>query len=194
MIAKISRGLASYFSDKNVIKINDIEIYSYGFELLLSEVISTLIVALIAVVTGRVIESVIYLLVFTAMRVSAGGFHAKTHLNCIAGFTTVFICFIVLLDVLPFACYRLITPLGLIVNLVLIWRYAPVDNPNKPFTIKERIKYRKRSIILCCCFTFISLLCLVYNKSAELFGLCIMLALLTVAISVRIAFKKVIQQ
>ena len=177
-----------YFANQNVISGNDISIYAYGFEMLFSEIINTLIIIFIAVVTNHFLEAIIYMTVFTFMRESAGGYHAKTHRNCILIFTSVFIGFVLLLEILPYNLYNLIISIGLTTSLLLIWKYAPIDDPNKPFTSNEKEKFRIRSLVLNFCFTIICILSLIFHFYIKLIGLCVMLGLLTVGISVRAAY------
>ena len=57
-------------------------IYIYGFELLLSFVVSVSIILALSILIRKFFESLIFLVLFIAIRQFTGGFHARTYLKC----------------------------------------------------------------------------------------------------------------
>ncbi len=82
MIIRLSKRMASFFVRRSIIEKNDVEVYEYGLQLLLSTVLNAVIALLLAIVSGTVIPCLFYLSAFVVMRKSAGGFHANTHWGC----------------------------------------------------------------------------------------------------------------
>ena len=74
--------LASRFGDylrkRKIIQEEYFEVYVYGAELFFSFIVTTLIIAVIAVLSGTVWMSLAHLIVFIALRRLTGGYHADT--------------------------------------------------------------------------------------------------------------------
>ena len=117
MLVRIVKRMVQFFYENNVIKKDDMEIYEYGLELLLSSILQIIAVLLISVVVGKLLVTIMFLLAFCTLRTFAGGYHAETHFRC----------FIILLFV-----YSIFL--------------APIDSENKPLTSDEKNRYRKISI------------------------------------------------
>lgn len=192
MIAKLSKQIADYFSNKQIIDSKDIPIYAYGYEILISEMLSWFIILVLSIVTKHFFETIIYMVTFMIMRQNSGGYHAKSHRNCILIFITVYIIFIAILYLTPTYLYRTIILFGLIINMLLMYFFAPADSENKPFTsLNEIKKYRKGCLSLNITFTIISFLSILFTYNITKFGYCIMLGLITVGISVAVSKVRV---
>lgn len=61
--------------------------YVYGYELLISSVVSVLLVVLIAVVCGDVRYALSFLIGFIPQRIYIGGYHATSHTRCYLAFS-----------------------------------------------------------------------------------------------------------
>ena len=97
MLQKISKSMAHFFVVQNVSKPEYEAVYAYGAEILLSTVINGCIAAAIAILTKTVFPSLIFLLVFILMRRTAGGYHADTHIGCMAILVLVHLAFVILI-------------------------------------------------------------------------------------------------
>lgn len=102
-----------------------IPIYQYGFELLISSVCSVLFILAIGIVFGHPGHALIYLAGFIPIRVCAGGYHGKTHLECYIVFSIAFALCIWLSLSLTFAqVFPIITGFALLLAMVC---FAPVE-------------------------------------------------------------------
>ena len=61
--------------------------YVYGYELLISSVVSVLLVILVSAVCGDVRYSLSFLIGFIPQRIYIGGYHATSHTRCYLAFT-----------------------------------------------------------------------------------------------------------
>lgn len=145
MIAKLSRIIADFFIRKKVVPEEQREVYEYGFELSISSVIGILIVLAIGVVSSRFWESVVFYIVFCFTRLFTGGYHASTYLRCKIVFTGALLAVLAadwLLKeienyywfVLHFYC------------LVVVCGLAPIENPNKEITERQKRLAAQRPI------------------------------------------------
>lgn len=91
LIESISKRLTNFFVRNGLIKEYDSEIYSYGFEMFVSEIISWLIIIPIAIISGEFLESMAFVFSFIIFRTFGGGYHANTHYGCIISFTFIYL-------------------------------------------------------------------------------------------------------
>lgn len=130
----------------DIVEFDDYEICIYGLEMFLSNLIELAGIIIIGYFLNCLLETVVFIISFSTLRVNAGGYHAKTCLNCF-----IFICFltfgtIFMLDKLTFLNSIYIILSILTIAFIIILKYAPVDTINKPLCEDEKKKYRKRSI------------------------------------------------
>lgn len=76
----------------------DTEIYEFGFELLLADLLNFSVILLIGGIAHQLWPTVLYILIFIGLRSVGGGYHAKTHLRCHIGTIGVYILFLLLLS------------------------------------------------------------------------------------------------
>lgn len=126
-------------------------IIEYGLFAFFHMSISILLVAVIGLIFNVMIEALIISFVVAILRKFSGGAHASTALNCaIVG---------VLISIIPAYITKnlnfninYIIFIGIplyIISLIIVYKLAPVDSPNKPIKKKEKIKkLKKGSIIL----------------------------------------------
>lgn len=136
----LSQKIVNKLCEQDVIDTCDAAAYVYGYELLISSVISVLIVVLVSIICGDLRYSLSFLLGFVIQRIYIGGYHATSHIRCYFAFSGMFlIC--VLLSKLIAATYifRIITTALLLTISIL---FAPVEAKNKPLNEKKRLKYK----------------------------------------------------
>lgn len=73
--------ICNYFINKSNQEL-DIEIISYGWKLLTSSIVGTILVLLLALLLGRVDEAIIFLMSFVLLRRYTGGYHCSTCMRC----------------------------------------------------------------------------------------------------------------
>ena len=77
MLHRLSERIAlSVYNSSDKIPL---DIYIYGFELLVSSVIETISLLLIGLLTGKFVETVIFIISFSSIRVFSGGYHANSY-------------------------------------------------------------------------------------------------------------------
>lgn len=124
-------------------------LYRYGFELWCEKVISIICIVIIGIWFQKIIESIIFLCLYSCLRKRAGGYHAKTKRNC--RFITCLFTFmyIVLISSCRFSFQ--ITLMILIGESIIVLLLAPVDNINKPLEEKKIPDIKKHlKIVLGC--------------------------------------------
>ncbi len=133
---------------KDIIKEDDIEVYNYGFEIIISSLLIFFGMMILGFVFNCLIEVIIFMVFFCLLRIQAGGYHAKTHLQCFSFFALS--CLIAVLMsrlLLGYDKNYIIMILILIESCIIIMSYAPVDTINKPLHDSEKDKFKSKSIV-----------------------------------------------
>ena len=82
MISKLSTKLVRKLIDISIINNTEIELYSYGFFILISQILYFILSVIFGVLFNIVLESIIFYVVFQFIRTNAGGIHASSELKC----------------------------------------------------------------------------------------------------------------
>ena len=148
MISKYALVLANHFAEKDMYSKEKINVYKYGFELLISTVLNISGILLISIVLGVIEGAVLFCMAFIPLRLAAGGYHAKHHWSCILGFNVIFFGFI-MLHLYMNTKYALPYSLAAIaVSALLALSLAPVEAVNKPLKAAQRESQRKKSVLI----------------------------------------------
>lgn len=82
------------------------EILKYGFQVLLFNAISIFVIFLIALINNDITYGVLFMLSFSTIRITMGGYHCKTLAKCLLSMCILF-CFILFLSQLSWFTYIL---------------------------------------------------------------------------------------
>lgn len=148
MLAKISRHIVDWQICRGILKEEERAVYQYGYELLLNQVINILIAALIAIAFKAPEAVIIFLLSYIPLRSFCGGYHAGTNLTCtiVSAFILCSVCLIT--GYVQGSFLLNWYPISFAVSGYFIFRYAPVEDRNKPLDKTETMRYRSRSRII----------------------------------------------
>ena len=148
MISKFSAEIVGRLIDTSIINSSERELYSYGFFMLLSQILYFILTLMFGILLGIVLQSVVFYVAFQFIRTCAGGIHASSELKCeVATTVSLLLClgFIKLCDLYNIKLVILILTM---VAAVFIAILCPLDTPEKPLDKKEKIYFRKKSWII----------------------------------------------
>lgn len=139
-----------------------LEIYIYGFELIISSIIETSALLLVGFLIGKFVETMLFLFSFSSVRFFSGGYHANSYLKCFA--VTLVNYFLVLLlynNLIDFSenmilVFSLVT---FILSLILFIKVCPVKSKGK--TILNP-KMQKRLSVIALCINIVLVMVLFY--------------------------------
>lgn len=123
----------------------DVETYFFGIKTMFIQAVHILLVIILGFCVDLLLESILFLLAYLPLRVSAGGYHAPNNKWCFA--ITIFMETIVLM-IIQYLPMNLILPAFVISCLTavpLLFRYAPVENIKKPLDMREKRIYATRT-------------------------------------------------
>ncbi len=158
MINKLSGKLSNILGDSMNSTDQEKEVYAYSIEVLLSLILNIIILFETAYVIGKIPEFIIFIIFFSGLRTYAGGYHAKSHIECMTESFIIF--FISAMSTSWFkAGGELIIAIGIIASIFLVFKYSPSESGNKPLNSNKRKKYKiiSRSILILYCLIIIIL-------------------------------------
>jgi len=148
MISKYALFLANHFADMDVYGKERINVYKYGFELLISTVFNMMGMLLTSIIMGVISRAVLFCVAFVPLRLAAGGYHAKHHWSCIIGFNAVFLGFAVLHRYISIKYALPYSLAAASISAILIWFLAPVEAVNKPLRLEQKKRQKNRSLLI----------------------------------------------
>jgi len=129
------------------------DVLSYYLQGILSLLSVLLTVGIIAKITSNVRISCIYYTVFFVGRYCCGGYHAKTSSKCYMLTLITYMIFLIGYKVIYVSSFASVVLFVLLLcSNIFIVLFAPADTANKPFSLKEKKHFRKKSLffILVC--------------------------------------------
>lgn len=147
MISEISKRTAGFLSKNTIIETEYEEVYAYGIEILLSTILNFIVALTIALISHEFVACLLNLTAFVTIRIYAGEYHADTHWGCMTTLVGVLLIFIFVIKVISLKLMMILSPILLIISAVVIFKYAPVEHPNKPLSDKNKLKLRRNALI-----------------------------------------------
>lgn len=125
----------------------DIDKIKYGLEGLYLTITKLIFIIIVSIILGIWKETLLLILIFNGIRLTAFGVHAKRSIDCLISSTLFFILF-------PILCIKLTIPLIVKIILfipltVLIGIFAPADTEKRPLINQKKRKiYKMLSIMI----------------------------------------------
>ena len=125
----------------------DIDKIKYGLESLYLTITKLIFIIIVSIILGIWKETLLLIIIFNGIRLTAFGVHAKRSIDCLISSTLFFILF-------PIICIKLTIPLIVKIILfipltVLIGIFAPADTEKRPLINKKKRKiYKMLSIMI----------------------------------------------
>lgn len=147
MVHSISRKLSSIFVAYGESSEDNADIFIYICEAIISTFFSICLSILIAVLFGRFVEGILFIISFALLRRYVGGFHANTHLKCIVMFNCVMASTMTILTAQAFIAATQVSIIFSTVAVLGIFALAPLDVKSKTFSQAALTKQRKKAKI-----------------------------------------------
>lgn len=148
MTNKISSKIVEILIKHSLVENEDKELYSYGFFILLSQILYFIIVTTIGILFNIILESVIFYIAFQFIRRYAGGYHAATETRCEILSTLSIIASIGIIKLSKIYDFKTTLLIITLISMVIIFIFCPLDTSEKPLTEKEFKYFRKISWII----------------------------------------------
>ncbi|MDE6433211.1 MAG: accessory gene regulator B family protein [Lachnospiraceae bacterium] len=180
MSERLACMVTDFLLRKKVIEKKDSEIYYYGYDMLFSGVLQSLLLFVVGWAFGKLDVTIVFVAVFITLRGCTGGYHADTRMGCIV--TTLFVYLFVLC-----ACTKgtfLFKELVSIILLIVFYeisfiRYAPVEHKGKPLSKEQKNQNKKTGGVLSAIYSIIAVL--LYNSMISI-SISIVMTMVCVAV------------
>lgn len=188
MLDKYGSRIAGVLCDNRIIREEDKEIIVYGLDALLSTLINLVIILGLGLILGQLRQTVVFLLSFAALRVFAGGYHAKTRIGCTATFIIIYLTGMALQHYTPGIIVKP-AAIGLaVISLVSVLIMAPIEHKNRPFEGNEYKHFKMISRAVAVLQTLLVIAGVIFTGYEKL-AYCVSLAMLGVTIVLVLAKK-----
>lgn len=157
MLYRISQGIVRTWQREQIIPSESSEAYVYGVQLLLSTLLNVICIAVISDLAALPFAWIPFLAGFIPLRITAGGFHAKTPLRCFFSFCGSYFIFIVIALRLHESGMQLAILINSIVTVLAVYLCSPVPATNKPLSEEAIPQKRMLSITIASTFLVVSL-------------------------------------
>lgn len=147
----MAERIAFFLVRKEIIGGEKCEICSFGLELILATLINAALVTTASLALGVFPQTVLMLIPFMLVRGNAGGFHAKTHIGCMAVFTTVYIIGALILQFVPPEVARVAQFILLPAAALVILFIGALPHKNRPVSSRELAHFKVKARLLCFC-------------------------------------------
>lgn len=150
MINKISRNLASLMGTKLQSNKDEIDIFTYGLEIIIGSTLKLILIIVTSYILGIIKPTIVYLINFILFRKFGGGVYLNTYKRCLfvgliiilgLGKLSTINISIYLLEILSFIVVML--------GIFTIKTYVPAGTEKKKITDnKNRVKQKKKTILV----------------------------------------------
>lgn len=185
MIDELSDQIARWLLKGSRKGKDEFEIYSYGISVMISFVISSASVLIIGFIFNSLVETAIYVFVFTLVRSYTGGYHCNTYLRCNLLYIGCYILSLAGIKLLSFfhLAWVVLLIAYLFSNIVIIG-FSPIGHKNKPIAKEDYLPLKLKAVA-------ISLTCTVASIILSIIGIkqayIVAAVLLQVAIAMLVA-------
>lgn len=134
----------------------DRDVYIYGLECFISELIGNLCLFIFAAFLGKLDEMLVWTISFLAIRTQLGGYHCSNHFRCLL-FSTLLGISGMFLNTLWFR-FPMLAFMIIFFCFLFIRKYAPIVHKNHPLSESQKRHSQKCGIINFCIISFIAII------------------------------------
>ena len=142
MFTQFATYVTAWLSRTGVIQNDDIELYQYGFFILLTGFFHFIVTLVLGFFFNVFCESIVFYIMFTLLRSYAGGIHAKTECQCLVLSDLAILICVVGIRILKSSSNVLFTLFLLSSGFGCILSLSPLDTEEKPLTAEERSHFK----------------------------------------------------
>lgn len=142
--------ILKYITVQNVISDDEDvqDFYRYGIEIGISSILNIVLVLLLGIIINRVLESIVFLVLFIFIRSFTGGYHADTYFRC-----NLLMCvtFVITVWINHMTVNKI--PVTILIGLILlteiiIFVLGPIENKNKPIDDSKKVILKIMGVIV----------------------------------------------
>lgn len=146
MFKKVASHIADQLEENGIVKSEDKSLYSYGLQQGFTMLLNFSTTLILGFVFGKVVQSILFTALYMPIRRFAGGFHAKTPVQCYI-YSTVMTAVVLWLTQLldRYVCILIFLSAFGAITIALL---SPVEDIHKPLEWVEQCVYRRKSLLI----------------------------------------------
>ena len=144
MFNKIASQIADQLEASGIIKSEDKSLYTYGLQQGLIILLNITTTIILGCIFGKVVQAIMFTVLYMPLRRFAGGYHAKTPMRCYI-YSTLLVAVILILSQYLEQHFWMLIILS-VLSAVAIALFSPVEDQHKPLDDTEQWMYRKKAI------------------------------------------------
>ena len=148
MFRNLAEDIAYLLIKNKIVDIEKRDIYVFGVEVLLLNLLNILTALLVSIITGTKLHFLAFILVFVPLRIFSGGYHAKTSEVCYLITTATYVLSVLCVKRFPGMYSSIPALIALSVLIVPMILLAPIEHKNNSLSTYERKRNRLVSIAL----------------------------------------------
>lgn len=148
---------------QGIIQEDDNDIYLFGLRVFIPLCLLIVSFLSIAVITGYIKETLLYLAIFFLFRSHCGGYHAPTQFRCYLLSMLSYGLFLMLYHFISGNLAFYLSVIMFLIANILVIILAPIDTENQRLTAKEQAIFARKSRMLLFTFDFVVLAVLWYG-------------------------------
>lgn len=125
----------------------DKDIIVYGLISTITQGVSIIITILLGIIFQLILESLVFLISYSIIRMYAGGYHCKEAIQCYVISTGIMVTVLTIVKITPIWYIIPISVFIFMVSVPILLTLAPLETTNKPLDEVEREHYRKKTIL-----------------------------------------------
>lgn len=141
-MTSISERLLGGMVREGIVPVEDKEIYLFGIKELFSQVFTYSFMFAIGLFFDMMIEAMVFVVTYRALRIYAGGYHAATQFRCYVLTFGMIIAAMMLIRWISIS--ETILLIGVIILGGVIYYMSPSEHKNKPLSQNEKKVYKKK--------------------------------------------------
>ncbi len=184
---RLANAITDYYCKKNIIAEDKKEIYCYGFQLIIADVINYTIIMALGIIFDRILDSIVFLITLCGIRQFSGGFHAKTFTVCRLSFIATYISVLAISYIISNLHIGYVALINILCFIFISW-LAPIEHPNKPMTALQKKTNKLKSVITSAVMSIISIIFVAMDMTIGVtisITLCAVVALMLVSLLMR---------
>ena len=146
MFNKKIESLADMIVESDRYDSTEKEIIVYGLASAVEQVSGILATVVLGVLFGLLLESFVFLVSFSVIRMYAGGYHCEKPTHCYIISCGIMIAVLTIVKFTPMAYITSFSVILLLIAVTVILKFAPMGAANKPLDDVEKKHYRKKTL------------------------------------------------
>ncbi len=156
-------------SHNNIIAEEDFDIIRYGLINGLGMAGILLLFTAGSLLLGIFLQSTVFMIFFLALRMYAGGYHAKTRVRCF--WISVSVLALCLINIRTVMIPPAMLQIPFIFSLLIIFHLAPLTDGKRALDDSERAFFKKVTRIILSIYLLLYIICLLLNNTVILYSL-----------------------